>query len=192
MVQQQHFVHPQALVETESIGDGTRIWAFAHVQRDVVIGENCNIGDHAFVETGVKIGNNVTIKNGVCVWQHVHLADNVFLGPNVVLTNDLNPRSRKADWTPVETFIEEGVTVGANATIVCGITIGTRAFIGAGAVVTRDVRPYELVYGNPARSQGWVCYCGRPLKPNSRQLTECEACQRKYRVETNKGIQEIS
>jgi len=189
---QQHFVHPQALVETESIGGGTRIWAFAHVQRDVIIGENCNIGDHAFVETGVKIGNNVTIKNGVCVWQHVHIADNVFLGPNVVLTNDLNPRSRKADWTPVETFIEEGVTVGANATIVCGITIGTRAFIGAGAVVTKDVRPYELVYGNPARSHGWVCYCAEPLRPDMRPLVECETCKRKYRVDPDKGIQEIS
>ena len=111
------FIHEKALVETDAIGEGTRIWAFAHVLKNVRIGSHCNIGDHAFIESGVTIGNNVTIKNGVCVWQHVHVGDNVFLGPNAVLTNDLTPRSRDANWIPVETWIEEGVTIGANATI---------------------------------------------------------------------------
>ena len=95
------FIHERALVETDAIGEGTRIWAFAHVLKNVHIGSHCNIGDHAFIESGVSIGNNVTIKNGVCIWQHVHVADNVFLGPNAVLTNDLTPRSRDTDWTPV-------------------------------------------------------------------------------------------
>ena len=191
MVQQPHFIHQKALVETESIGAGTRIWAFAHVQRDVIIGENCNIGGHAFVETGVRIGNNVTIKNGVCVWQHVHIADNVFLGPNVVLTNDLTPRSRSADWAPVETYIEEGVTIGANATVVCGITLGFRSLVGAGAVVTHDVPPHALVYGNPAKQHGWVCYCAKPLDPNVKQITICDSCGRKYQIDSNLGIQEV-
>ena len=185
------FIHEKALVETDAIGPGTRIWAFAHVLKNVVIGSHCNIGDHAFIESGVTIGNNVTIKNGVCVWEHVHVADNVFLGPNAVLTNDLTPRSRDASWAPVETWIEEGATVGANATIVCGVRLGKRCLIGAGAVVTRDVRPYELIYGNPAQHGGWVCFCGRPLKPDLTPNTSCERCRRKYKVAEN-GIEEVS
>ncbi len=185
------FIHEKALVETDKIGDGTRIWAFAHVQSGVTVGTNCNIGDHAFVETGVTLGNNVTIKNGVCVWQHVHVADNVFLGPNVVLTNDLTPRSRDANWVAVETHIEEGVSVGANATIVCGIRLGKRSLVGAGAVVTHDVRPYELVYGNPAAHAGWVCFCGTPLKPERRPVTQCERCERKYEV-NDSGVKELN
>ena len=185
------FIHGKALVETDQIGEGTRIWAFAHVQRDVSIGANCNIGDHAFIESGVTVGNNVTVKNGVCIWQHVHIADNVFLGPNAVLTNDLTPRSRAADWVPVETWIEEGVTIGANATIVCGVRLGQRCLIGAGAVVTADVRPYELVYGNPARSRGWVCFCAHPLMPLYGPTKTCEHCGRKYRVH-NDRVEEIA
>jgi len=185
------FIHEKALVETDAIGEGTRVWAFAHVLKDVRIGAHCNIGDHAFIESGVTIGNNVTIKNGVCVWQHVHVADNVFLGPNAVLTNDLTPRSRDANWAPVETWIEEGVTVGANATIVCGLRLGQRCLIGAGAVVTRDVRPHELVYGNPARHGGWVCFCAQSLKSDNKLVTTCEGCGRKYNVGDN-GVQEIA
>jgi acetyltransferase-like isoleucine patch superfamily enzyme len=187
---QQPFIHQNALVETDRIGEGTRIWAFAHVQAGVTIGSNCNIGDHAFVERGVTLGNNVTIKNGVCIWEHVEVADNVFLGPNVVLTNDLTPRSRAADWIPVQTHIEEGVSVGANATIVCGIRLGRRALIGAGAVVTRDVRPYELVYGNPATHRGWVCFCGTPLQADTTATTDCRRCARKYQI-TDAGVEEI-
>jgi len=145
------FIHEKALVETDAIGEGTRIWAFAHVLKNVVIGSHCNIGDHAFIESGVSIGNNVTIKNGVSIWEHVHVADNVFFGPNAVLTNDLTPRSRDTGWTPVETWIEEGVTIGANATIVCGVRLGARCLIGAGAVVTRDITKPGIYVGNPAR-----------------------------------------
>ena len=185
------FIHHTALVETDAIGEGTRVWAFAHVLKNAVIGANCNIGDHAFIESGVRIGNNVTIKNGVCVWQHVHVGDNVFLGPNAVLTNDLTPRSRDANWVPVETWIEEGVTVGANATIVCGVRLGRRCLVGAGAVVTHDVRPHELIYGNPARHGGWVCFCAQILKPDAQLVTTCSRCKRKYRV-GEAGVEELS
>ncbi len=185
------FLHEKALVETDQIGEGTRIWAFAHVQQGVTIGTNCNIGDHAFIESGVTIGNNVTVKNGVCIWQHVHIGDNVFLGPNAVLTNDLAPRSRAADWVPVETWIEEGATIGANATIVCGVRLGQRCLIGAGSVVTHDVRPHELVYGNPSRSHGWVCFCAEPLTPVSDPTKTCEKCGRKYHVRDN-GVEEVA
>lgn len=174
------FIHPTALVETEAIGEGTRIWAFAHVLKNAVIGNNCNIGDHAFIESGVTIGNNVTIKNGVCIWQHVHVADNVFLGPNSVLTNDLTPRSRNTNWVPIETWIEEGATIGANATIVCGVRLGRRCLVGAGAVVTHDVGPYELVYGNPARHGGWVCFCAQSLRRVNEPIIACERCGRRY------------
>ena len=187
---QKTFIHQNALVETDRIGEGTRIWAFAHVQAGVTIGKNCNIGDHAFIERGVTLGDNVTIKNGVCVWEYVHVGDNVFLGPNVVLTNDLTPRSRAADWIPVETQIGEGVSVGANATIVCGVRLGQRSLIGAGAVVTRDVHPYELVYGNPAIHRGWVCFCGTPLQRDTNKITNCQRCGRRYRI-NDAGVEEI-
>jgi acetyltransferase-like isoleucine patch superfamily enzyme len=127
----------------------------------------------------------------VCLWEHVHVDDNVFLGPNAVLTNDLTPRSRSSDWVPVQTWIEEGVSVGANATIVCGIRLGRRCLVGAGAVVIRDVRPHELVYGNPAQSRGWVCFCARPLRPDIISITTCNGCGRKYKIEET-GIQEVT
>jgi acetyltransferase-like isoleucine patch superfamily enzyme len=170
--------HPQALVESEQIGDGTRIYAFAHVMPGAVIGRNCNIGDHVFIESGVVLGDNVTVKNGVSIWDQVHIADNVFLGPNAVLTNDRHPR-RGDGWEPAETWIEEGATVGANATIVCGVRLGRRCFVGAGAVVTRDVPAHGLVTGNPARRRGWVCHCGQPLR-GRREPVRCGACGRRY------------
>lgn len=184
------FIHEKALVETDHIGEGTRIWAFAHILKNVVIGSHCNIGDHAFIESGVTIGNNVTIKNGVCVWKHVHIGDNVFLGPNAVLTNDLLPRSRSSEWTPVETWIEAGATVGANATIVCGVRLGQHCLIGAGAVVTHDVRPNELVYGNPAQHGGWVCACAQPLRADREPVTTCSRCGNKYRV-SDAGVEKV-
>jgi acetyltransferase-like isoleucine patch superfamily enzyme len=169
------------LVETDRIGAGTRIWAFAHVMPDVTIGRDCNIGDHAFIESHVTLADNVTVKNGVSIWSHVHIADNVFLGPNVVLTNDRFPRSRDPDWRPEITRLEEGATVGANATILCGIRLGRRCLVGAGSVVTRDVAPHALVVGNPARRRGWVCYCAQPLKPLAGVAT-CARCSRVYAV----------
>jgi UDP-2-acetamido-3-amino-2,3-dideoxy-glucuronate N-acetyltransferase len=157
-----YFVHPQALVETELIGEGTRIWAFAHVMKGAVVGKHCNIGDHAFVESNVTIGDGVTIKNGVAVWDGVSLGNHVFVGPNAVFTNDLNPRAevKKSREEFVTTNVLEGASIGANATIVCGVTIGRYAFIGAGSVVIRDVPEYAMVVGNPARQIGFMCKCG--------------------------------
>lgn len=179
--------HEYALVESDQIGEGTTIYAFAHVMAGAVIGRNCKIGGHVFIESGVTLGDNVTVKNGVSIWEHVHVGDNVFLGPHVVLTNDRYPR-RDGDWQPMSTWIEEGVTIGANATVVCGVRLGCRAFIGAGAVVTRDVPAQALMAGNPARHQGWVCYCGRPLAVRA-ALTRCVACGRDYVVDAS-GVAE--
>jgi len=160
------FVHPRALCESDDVGARTRIWAFAHVMQGARIGADCNVGDHAFVEGGAVIGDRVTIKNCVLIWDLVTVEDDVFLGPNVVFTNDRVPRSgalkRPRDtWLP--TLVRRGATLGANATIVCGVTIGAAAFVGAGSVVTRDVPAHALVVGNPARRIGWVCACGERL-----------------------------
>jgi acetyltransferase-like isoleucine patch superfamily enzyme len=167
-------------VESDRIGEGTVIYAFAHVMAGAVIGRDCKIGDHVFIESGVTLGDRVTVKNGVSIWDHVHIADNAFLGPDVVLTNDRYPRGGET-WQPVETWIEEGVTVGANATIVCGVRLGRRASVGAGAVVVRDVPPHGLVVGNPACQQGWVCHCGHPLAVSG-ATGNCVGCGRTYDV----------
>jgi len=165
------YIHPKALVETDQIGANTRIWAFAHVMADVVVGEDCNIGDHVFIESGVRIGDGVTIKNNALIWKGIHIADYVFIGPNVVFTNDLRPRSPRmplfkeqglADWL-VETQVEEGASVGANATIMAGVTLGKYCMVGAGSVVTRDVEPFTLVVGNPARVVGRVNELGERI-----------------------------
>jgi len=157
--------HSQALVETEDIGPNTRIWAFAHVMNGAQIGSNCNIGEHAFIESGVKLGNNVTVKNGVCLWKGVTVEDDVFLGPNCVFTNDPNPRAyiKKKESELLPTLVQQGATVGANATILCGVTIGSHAFVGAGAVVLRSIQAFALVVGNPGRQIGWMCICASRL-----------------------------
>lgn len=159
------FVHPHGLCESDTIGARTRVWAFAHVLAGAVIGADCNICDHAFVEGGAVLGNNVTVKNAVLVWDGVTVEDDVFLGPNMIFTNDFRPRAhvKKGRDQLVPTTVRRGATIGANATIVCGITIGEYAFIGAGAVVVRDVAPHALVAGNPAERKGWVCECGERL-----------------------------
>ncbi|MBM3321213.1 MAG: N-acetyltransferase [Candidatus Eisenbacteria bacterium] len=173
------FVHEKGLCESDRVGKGTRIWAFAHVMKGAVVGEGCNIGETSFVESGAVIGNHCTIKNGVSVWDKVTLEDYVFIGPNAVLTNDLLPRCKHKktpdDFLP--TLIKEGASIGANATIVCGVVIGRNAMVGAGAVVTRDVPDHVLVIGNPARQRGFVCDCGRRMEPGIR----C-SCGRLYRV----------
>ncbi len=173
------FRHPQALVETDDIGDGTRVWAFSHVMNGATIGRDCNIGEHCFVEKGAVLGNNVTVKNQVSIWAGVTIDEGAFIGPNASLTNDLRPRSRQANWTLRETHIGQGATIGANATIVCGISIGPFAFVGAGAVVTGNVRAHALVYGNPARLHGFVCRCAEPLTFNGTSGV-CSACHRQY------------
>jgi UDP-2-acetamido-3-amino-2,3-dideoxy-glucuronate N-acetyltransferase len=164
-------VHPSALVESADIGPNTRIWAFAHVMAGAHIGADCNIGDHAFIESGVWLGNNVTVKNGVAIWNGVTVEDNVFLGPNCVLTNDRNPRAyiKKSGAALSTTLIRANATVGANATILCGVILGKYVFIGAGSVVLHSVPDFALVVGNPARQIGWMCVCARRL-PSTTQL----------------------
>jgi UDP-2-acetamido-3-amino-2,3-dideoxy-glucuronate N-acetyltransferase len=164
------FVHPSGLCESDQVGPRTRVWAFAHVLDGAVVGADCNICDGAFVEGGAQIGDNVTIKNGVFVWDKVTIERDVFVGPGAVFTNDFTPR---ADFpkTPDEflpTLVRQGATIGANATIVCGGTIGERAFIAAGAVVSGDVPAHALMAGVPARPVGWVCDCGLRLDDNLR------------------------
>jgi UDP-2-acetamido-3-amino-2,3-dideoxy-glucuronate N-acetyltransferase len=174
------FIHPKALVETDSIGPGTRVWAFAHVMAGATVGARCNVGDHCFIESGVSIGDDVTVKNGVSIWQHVHIADCVFVGPAAVFTNDRFPRKPNDDFEAEETWVEHGATIGANATIVCGRRIGRHAFVAAGAVVTRDVRPHALVMGNPARQKGWVCACARRLPDAIDDVVTCKRCSARY------------
>jgi UDP-2-acetamido-3-amino-2,3-dideoxy-glucuronate N-acetyltransferase len=144
------FKHAQALVETEEVGDNTQIWAFVHILPGAQIGADCNICDHVFIENDVVIGNRVTIKCGVQLWDGLRIEDDVFIGPNATFTNDLFPRSRQP-FTPLKTIIKKGASIGANATILPGITIGLNAIVGAGAVVTKDVPDSVLVLGNPAR-----------------------------------------
>ncbi len=159
------FVHPMGLCESTEVGPRTRVWAFAHVLAGARIGSDCNIGDHAFVEIGAQLGNNVTVKNGVLVWDGVTVEDDVFLGPAMVFTNDYAPRAfiKKGKDQLLSTTVRRGATIGANATIVCGVMIGEFAFVAAGAVVTRDVPPHALMAGNPATQKGWVCECGLRL-----------------------------
>jgi UDP-2-acetamido-3-amino-2,3-dideoxy-glucuronate N-acetyltransferase len=173
------FVHPMGLCESDRVGPRTRIWAFAHVLPGAVVGADCNLGDHAFVEGGARLGDRVTVKNAVLVWDRVTVEDEVFLGPGVVFTNDLAPRVgvRKAPGQLVATLVRRGATVGANATVVCGVTIGRYAFVAAGAVVAGDVADHALVVGNPAGRVGWVCGCGRRLGAG----LVC-GCGRRYRL----------
>ncbi len=158
----EYFRHPQALVESEHVGEGTRVWAFAHVLPGAVIGEDCNLCDHIFVENDVVIGDRVTIKCGVQLWDGVRLEDDVFVGPNATFTNDPAPRSRQHLAAYPRTVVREGASIGANATILPGLTIGRRAMVGAGAVVTRSVPAYAVVVGNPARIVRYVEAVGEP------------------------------
>lgn len=159
------YCHPLALVETKTIGTGSRVWAFVHVLPGANIGQDCNICDHCFIENQVSIGNNVTIKCGVYLWDGITLENNVFVGPNVVFTNDVRPRSKNTAYAMQATLVQQGASLGANSTILAGITVGRYAMTGIGAVVTRDVPAYALVYGNPARQHGWIDEQGNKLQP---------------------------
>jgi acetyltransferase-like isoleucine patch superfamily enzyme len=173
------FVHERALCESDSIGAGTRVWAFAHVLPGAVIGRDCKIGGHAFVEGGAVIGDRVTIKNHVLVWDGVTIEDDVFVGPNVVFTNDFRPRAHVAKTREEfgRTLVRAGASLGANSTIVCDVVIGRHALVGAGTVVVRAVPDHALVVGNPGRRVGWVCECGSRLDEG---LTCC--CGRRYEL----------
>lgn len=179
-----YFKHPLALVESRNIGERTRVWAFAHIMDGACIGTDCNICDHVFIESHVEIGDGVTVKNGVSLWDGVTIADSVFIGPNAVFTNDKNPRAavKKGRELFARTIAKQGASIGANATIVCGVTIGRYAFVGAGAVVTKDVPDYSLVVGSPARHVGYVCECGIKLGCN----LAC-SCGKRY-LRKDKGL----
>lgn len=180
--------HPTALIESTDIGEATRIWAHVHVLDGARIGKNCNIGDGCYIEGGAVLGDNVTVKNGNSIWEGVSIADNVFVGPSVVFTNDLYPRSPRMEaaakryqtkeWCE-KTIVEEGATLGANSTIICGRRIGEYSMVGAGAVVTKDVLPHTLVVGNPARVKGFVCRCGLPLIVKGKNA-KCRSCHAQY------------
>jgi acetyltransferase-like isoleucine patch superfamily enzyme len=182
------FIHPTAIVEEDvEIGEGTRVWHFVHIRRGARIGRNCNIGKGVYIDVGVEVGNNVKIQNFVSIYRGVKIEDDVFIGPHATFTNDLYPRAFNEDWKVVPTLVKRGASIGANATIVCGVTIGEYAMVGAGAVVTRDVPPFGLVYGNPARLRGFVCYCGRRLRDIVRRdkdkvVYRCSFCGREVSI----------
>jgi acetyltransferase-like isoleucine patch superfamily enzyme len=173
-------IHSLADVQSDQIGEGTTIWQFSVVFKGAKIGENCNINALTLIENDVEIGDSVTVKSGVQLWDGVRIQDNVFIGPNVTFTNDFTPRSKQRPAAFLKTTIKHHASIGANATLIGGITIGEYALIGAGSVVTRDVAPYALVYGNPAKQHGWVCECGTKLE----DLT-CPVCQAMYRFAEN-------
>jgi UDP-2-acetamido-3-amino-2,3-dideoxy-glucuronate N-acetyltransferase len=182
------YIHPTAIVdEGASIGKGTKIWHFAHIMAPCSIGEGCNLGQNVFIANGVTLGNNVKIQNNVSVYKGVICEDDVFLGPSMVFTNVLNPRSfvnQKDGYVP--TLVKKGATIGANATIVCGITIGAYSLIGAGTVVVKEVPDYALVIGNPSRQIGWVSKNGHRLQFGEDNIAYCEASEERYILAYNK------
>lgn len=176
------FVHDTASVEEgASVGAGTKIWNHAQVRGGARIGERVIIGKNVFVDADAVVGNGVKIQNNVSVYSGVHIDDDVFVGPSAVFTNDRFPRAFDPEWERTDTYLRRGCSIGANATLVCGVTIGEFATVASGAVVTKSVEPFELVAGNPARRLGWVCACGRVLARTSGPLptnTTCDHCGR--------------
>ena len=183
-----YFVHESSYIDMPcQIGEGTKIWHFCHVMKNSEIGKNCNIGQNVVISPNVFIGNNVKIQNNVSVYTGVTLDDDVFLGPSMVFTNVINPRSsvnRRSEYMP--TIVKKGASIGANATIICGNNIGEFSFIGAGAVVTKAVKAYALVVGNPAKQIGWVSEFGHKLKFDDDGFAICWESKQKYKLKRNK------
>lgn len=191
------FVHESSYIDDGAkIGKGTKIWHFSHIMSGAVIGMNCSIGQSCTVENKAKIGDRVKLQNNISVYGLVEIEDDVFLGPSMVFTNDINPRSlfpKKGDFIP--TKVKKGASIGANATIVCGITIGKWAFIGAGAVVTKNIPDYALVMGNPAKLKGFMCKCGEKMKgilPGTEKTEYKCKCGRHYTIKDTEVIENES
>jgi len=184
------FAHETAIIDDGcTIGNHTKIWHFTHVMTNCIIGEGCNLGQNVVISPGVKLGNNVKVQNNVSIYTGVICEDDVFLGPSMVFTNVINPRSAIARKDQYKTtFVEKGASIGANATIICGIQIGRFAFIGAGAVVTKDVAPFELVVGNPARHSGWMSEFGHRLTFNHEGIAVCPESKEKYKLDKNRVV----
>ncbi len=183
-----YFLHPTSIVDDNvSIGDGTKIWHFCHIQSGANIGNNCSFGQNVNVSNNVIVGNGVKVQNNVSLYEGVELHDYVFCGPSCVFTNDLTPRAKypKGNIGYKKTIVEEGASIGANSTIVCGHSIGRWALVGAGAVVTSNVPSHALMLGVPAKQKGWVCECGEILPDNM----ICKKCGRKY-IQTDNGLEE--
>ena len=183
-----YFSHETAIIDANSsIGEGTKIWHFSHIMANCKIGEGCNIGQNVVISPEVELGNNVKVQNNVSIYTGVTCEDDVFLGPSMVFTNVINPRShvnRRGQYA--KTIVRKGASIGANATIVCGREIGEFAFIGAGAVVTKEVLPYALVVGNPARQIGWMSKFGHKLVFNENGMANCPESGEKYQLNENK------
>jgi UDP-2-acetamido-3-amino-2,3-dideoxy-glucuronate N-acetyltransferase len=189
-MEKKYFAHETAVIDEGChIGKGTKIWHFTHVMSNAVIGERCNIGQNVVVSPGVRLGNNVKVQNNVSIYTGVICEDDVFLGPSMVFTNIINPRSaiiRRDQY--VTTLVRKGATIGANATIVCGNEIGEYSLIGAGAVITKNVKPYALVVGNPGRQTGWVSEYGHKLVFGDDGLAICPESSQKYRLSEERVI----
>jgi UDP-2-acetamido-3-amino-2,3-dideoxy-glucuronate N-acetyltransferase len=188
--EKKYFAHPTAVIDGGSeIGAGTKIWHFCHIMPNCKIGENCNLGQNVVVSPEVTLGNNVKVQNNVSIYTGVICEDDVFLGPSMVFTNVVNPRSavnRRGQY--VKTIVMKGASIGANATIVCGHTIGRYAFIGAGTVVTKDVPDYALIVGNPGRQKGWMSEYGHKLEFDSEGIAVCEESGEKYKMENGQVL----
>ncbi len=183
-----YFAHETSVIDDNcKIGEGTKIWHFSHIMSNCELGKNCNIGQNVVVSPEVILGKNVKVQNNVSIYTGVICEDDVFLGPSMVFTNVINPRSavnRKSDY--LKTIVRKGVSIGANATIVCGNDIGEFAFIGAGAVITKEVLPYALVVGNPAKQIGWMSEYGQRLNFNEEGIAVCSESKKKYTIKDNK------
>ena len=181
------YVDPTAIVDKDvKLGSGTKIWHFVHIMKDAEIGRDCIFADYVYVGRGVKIGNKVKLENRATVYEGVTIEDNVFVGPHVTFTNDSYPRASNPNWKIMQTLVKKGSAIGAGTVIVCGVTIGENSMIGAGSVVTDNIPPYALDYGNPAKVRDFICRCGKKLKSQKKNekiiLMECPCCKERHQI----------